>query len=72
MIGDGSKIYMCDFFWGRVYADLFYNPNSFLKQEDRDKIIAACPAFKDFGEKFVAENKKWIDKRASMGQKNIC
>jgi len=68
MVGDGSKIYMCDFFWGRVYTDLFANPRSFIKA-DCQAIIAGCPAFKDFGEKFCQENQGWLKRREAMGQR---
>jgi uncharacterized pyridoxamine 5'-phosphate oxidase family protein len=30
MIGDGSKIYMCDFFYGKIHCDIIANPNSFI------------------------------------------
>jgi len=30
LIGDGSKIYMCDFFIGSIYADLIANPTSWM------------------------------------------
>jgi glutathione S-transferase len=56
MIGDGSKIMMCDFFFGRVYADLIANPNSFITSQDRMSICVAHHEFKLFGEKFLREN----------------
>ena len=30
LIGDGTKIYMCDFFVGSVYTDLFINKTSWM------------------------------------------
>ena len=30
LIGDGSKIYMCDFFIGSIYTDLFVNQSSWM------------------------------------------
>ena len=69
MIGNGDNIYMVDFFWGRVYADLIANPRCYLKQEHRDAVIKGCPAFKTFGEKFMKENQGWMKKREALGQK---
>ena len=60
MVGNGDKIYMCDFFWGRVYTDIIANPKCFINKADRDSIVAGCPAFKTFGEKFMAENHAWL------------
>lgn len=71
MVGDGSKIYMCDFFWGRVYTDLIANPNSFVTQADKDAITKGCPEFVEFGKKFEQENQRWLKKRESLGQKHI-
>ena len=56
MIGDGSKIMMCDFFYGRVYTDLMINPGSFISKPDRDAILKKNPEFAQFGEKFTADN----------------
>ena len=72
MIGDGSKIYMCDFFWGRVYTDVMANPRSFMEQAHRQNILKACPGFKSFGEKFMQENQNWLKKREVLGQKYCC
>ena len=72
MIGDGSKIYMCDFFWGRVYTDVMANPRSFIEQAHRQNILKACPGFKSFGEKFMQENQNWLKKREVLGQKYCC
>ena len=72
MIGDGSKIYMVDFFYGRVYTDLIINPKSFISQAHRDEIMKGCPAFKTFGEKFAKEiGANWIKKRDALGQKYV-
>ena len=43
MIGDGSKIMMCDFFYGRVFTDLINNPGSMIAKADKDTIIAKFP-----------------------------
>ena len=56
MVGDGSKLYMCDFFYGRAYTDWIANPKSFISDADKKKILAGCPQFKLFGEKFMADN----------------
>ena len=72
MVGDGSKIYMCDFFYGRVYADLIANPYSMITEKDKASILAGCPQFKDFGEKFMQENQRWLKRREQLGEKNIC
>ena len=49
MIGDGSKIMMCDFFYGKLYCDNVANPHGFIKAADKKKIIAGCPSFEAFG-----------------------
>lgn len=66
LIGDGSKIYMCDFYVGHVYCDLFDNPGSWLKQEDKDRILSAAPNFVAYGKRFIAENKTWLEKRKTV------
>ena len=35
LIGDGSKIYMCDFFVASVYSDLMVNKKSWMTEEHR-------------------------------------
>ena len=68
MIGDGEKIMMCDFFWGRIYTDMLNNENSFLTKLDRNEILKEALEFKAFGDKFTEENKLWINRRERMGQ----
>ena len=53
MIGDGSKIMMCDFFYGRVYTDLMINPRSMFDKTQRDSMLKKNPEFVQFGEKFT-------------------
>ena len=36
LIGDGSKIYMCDFYIGSIYSDLFVNKKSWLTDKHRE------------------------------------
>ena len=69
MIGDGSKIMMCDFFYGRIFTDLIDSPYSFFDKVDKLDILLHFPLFKSFGEKFKEENKGWINRRAMMGEK---
>tara|TARA_B110000285_G_scaffold216680_1_gene264198 strand:- start:181 stop:399 length:219 start_codon:yes stop_codon:yes gene_type:complete len=68
MIGDGSKIMMCDFFYGRVYTDLLINPGSLFDQSQRDSMLKMNPEFAQFGEKFTADNQQWLKRREAMGQ----
>ena len=63
LIGDGTKIYMCDFFVGSIYADLILNPTSWMPKNYKDSIKKSCPHYVAYGERFVAENKKWMSNR---------
>jgi len=72
MIGNGDKIYMVDFFWGRVYTDYIANQYCYIEQAHRDAILKGCPAFKTFGDKFMKEQQNWLKKRTALGQKYIC
>ena len=58
LIGDGSKIYMCDFFVGSIYADLIACPTSWMSKQKKllNDLKAACPIYMAYGERFVKEN----------------
>tara|TARA_B110000285_G_C14931853_1_gene517721 strand:- start:167 stop:337 length:171 start_codon:yes stop_codon:yes gene_type:complete len=43
MIGDGSKIMMCDFFYGRIFTDLIDSPYSFFEKVDKLDILLHFP-----------------------------
>lgn len=60
LIGDGSKIYMCDFFVASIYADLFINSKSWMTFDHRENIKAACPVYVAYAERFLAENRTWM------------
>lgn len=63
LIGDGSKIYMCDFFVGSIFTDLMQNETSWMSKEMKKHIMDTCPNYCAYGMRFVEENKTWIDKR---------
>jgi hypothetical protein len=63
LIGDGSKIYFCDFYVGSLYCDLFVNTHAWMEQKDKDRILADAPVFKAYGERFLTENRTWMQKR---------
>lgn len=58
LIGDGSKIYMCDFFVGSIYADLIACPTSWMSKQKKllNDLKAACPIYMAYGERFMKEN----------------
>ena len=63
LIGDGSKIYMCDFFVGSLYTDVFGNPKTWMPKEKRDEYAKKFPNFIAYGARFEAANQEWCKKR---------
>jgi len=57
-----NQLSTCDFFWGRLYLDIFCRHDIFDKAIF-DKWLHKCPKFKAFGERFKAANMKYIFKR---------
>ena len=63
LIGDGEKIYVCDFFVGSIYADIFINGDSWISENEKLGFCIKYPKFKNFGERFCHENTAWLDRR---------
>ena len=63
LIGDGTKIYLCDFFLGTIYTDIFSNGRSWLSPKERNSISSKFPKFMSYGDRFMLENAPWLDKR---------
>ena len=63
LIGDGSKIYMCDFFVGSFYTDSFSNPKSWVPKERKDGYAQKFPNFFAYGARFEAANQEWMKNR---------
>jgi glutathione S-transferase len=58
----GDKLCMVDFWVGAMYGDKCVNPEHPFKAM-YDKVLAAHPNFKRYGDEFVKENAAWIAKR---------
>merc|ERR1739838_112058 len=61
----GKKLSVCDFFVGSFYLAMCVNPMCRYGVADGKwaKILEQYPKFRAYGERFRAENKKWIDVR---------
>ena len=49
MIGDGSRIMMCDFYYGHIYADLIANPKSWITKAEKENLMKMFPKYEKFG-----------------------
>ena len=63
LIGDGSKIYFCDFFIGSLYTDCIGNELSWASKDERNKLMAAFPEFAAFGKRYEKLVRPYLDKR---------
>ena len=63
LIGDGERIYLCDFFVGAIYADIFSNIKCWISDNEKEYFLMKWPKFKAYGERFNLENKAWLEKR---------
>ena len=52
LLGDGSQIYICDFFVGSVYTDVINNPKSNFTWAEREVLMRNAPEFTAFGKRF--------------------
>ena len=52
LIGDGSKIYMCDFFIGTIYTDVLGNNESWIDAKTRREFLDKAPKFEAYGKRF--------------------
>lgn len=68
MIGDGSKIMMCDFYFGHFYGDIIANPRSWMTAQEKVIFKAQFPKFEKFGQMFVHEAQNWLKRREAIGQ----
>ena len=63
LIGDGSKIYVCDFFLGTLYTDIFNNCYSWISPIEKQTFYSQFPKFEEYGKRFSDLNRSWLDKR---------
>lgn len=59
----GDKLQGCDFYWGGLYVNWFTNVNVGYGKGRWETLIEKFPAFKAFGERFRAENSKYLSTR---------
>ena len=63
LIGNGNRIYMCDFYVGSLYTDVLGNKDSYLTHEQKRQILDKAPNFEAYGKRFEQANKTWLKKR---------